>query len=194
MGPIVIETERLLAREWTAEDVEGVFALASDPDVARFLGTWSEDARADAEDFVQRQMIMQSGWGWCRWALQLRDPEPGLTGVVGFSGPGCTFAPDIELGWTLRKELWGRGLATEIGRAAVEYCFAVVGFPRLISCVDPDNTASLRVAKKVGFAPLDEIEHDGATVIRHELINPNPAPPKNSRFCLSCDGAPMPRS
>lgn len=193
MGPVIFETERLLAREWTREDVEGMFVLASDPDVTRFLGTWSEDIRADVEDFVDRQIRMQSGWGWCRWAVQLREPGPGLTGVVGFAGPGCTFAPGVELGWTFRKELWGRGLATEIGRAAVDYCFSVVGFPRLICCIDPGNTASFRVAAKVGFARLDEIEHEGAIVVRHELVNPDPNPPRDGRFRLTCDGAPIPR-
>ncbi len=193
MGPIVIQTERLRAREWTRDDVEGLFALASDEEVTRFLGRWSESPMSDAEDFVDRQIRMQAGWGWCRWALQLRESEPGLSGVVGFSGPGCTFAPDIEVGWTLRKELWGRGLATEIGRAVVDRCFSVIGFDRLISCVDPRNGASLRVAEKVGFVPLDEIEHDGDVVIRHEMFNPEPKPMRDQRFRLTCEGAPMPR-
>ncbi len=193
MGPIIFQTERLRAREWTADDVEDMVLLASNPEVTRFLGTWGPSIRADVEDFVDRQMRMQAGWGWCRWAVELEDPTSGLAGVVGFSGPGCTFPPDIEVGWTFRQELWGMGLATEIGRAVVAYCFDVVGFNRLISCVDPRNTASLRVAQKVGFTVLDEIDHEGELLVRHELRNPNPDPPSDPRFRRTCEGAPMPR-
>jgi RimJ/RimL family protein N-acetyltransferase len=194
VGPIVIETERMLVREWTAEDIDDLLDAVSDPEVTRFLGTWNADLRRDVTDFVERQMAMQQGWGWCRWALELRDPAEAPRGVVGFSGPGCTFAPDIEVGWTLRRELWGRGLATEVARAVVDHCFGVIGFDRLISCIDPRNVTSLRVAEKVGFRPHDEIEHSGDTIIRHQLFNPLPDPPRDPRFRLSCDGAPMPRA
>lgn len=193
MGRTIIETERLLAREWTADDIEGMIALASDPEVTRFLGPWGTDVREHVTGFVDRQMRMQRDWGWCRWALQLKaPPSDDCCGVVGFSGPGCAFAPDIEVGWTLRRELWGAGLATEAGRAVVDYCFSVIGFDRVISCIDPENAASLRVAKKVGFTPLDEIEYHGGVLIRHELVSPLMNPPRDPRFRLSCDGAQMP--
>ena len=187
MGPVVIRTERLLLREWTAEDAGDFAVLATDPEVMRYIRDGVASTPEEVAEFIDRQLTTQRERGWCRWALQLRQPsssEP--SGVVGFCGPGCTFAPDVEVGWWLRPELWGRGLATEAGLAAVGYCFATIGFPRLICCVHPENARSLAVARKVGFVPYDEIEHGGLRIIRHELLNPLPEPPKDPRFVRDC--------
>jgi RimJ/RimL family protein N-acetyltransferase len=195
VGPVIFETARLFAREWTADDLEDMVTLVSDHEVTRFLGSWAADPRPEAADFISRQMIMQAGWGWCRWALQLREPPAfELAGVVGFSGPGCPpFLPgEIEVGWTLRKELWGHGIATEIGSAAVDYCFSVVGLDRLVCCVDEGNGASLCVAEKVGFRRTNTLTWEGASLVRHELRNPLPQPPRDPRFRRSCEGAPLP--
>jgi RimJ/RimL family protein N-acetyltransferase len=90
----------------------------------------------------------------------------------------------------VHRALWGRGLAQEAARAAVDYCFEVAGFERLICCVHPDNAASLRVAEKTGFVPRDEIEFRGVPIIRHELVNPHPPDTRDKRFvtdCLGCE-------
>lgn len=190
---IVIETARLLLREWTLEDVEGFFALGSDARVMRFITGGRPLRRDEAEAFVARQIATERTQGWCRWALELRDsPEAAreIEGVVGFCGPGCTFAPDVEIGWWLRSELWGRGLATEAALAAAGYCFETIGFDRLISVIDPENSASRRVAEKIGFRPAGEIVHAGRALARYQRRNPLADPPRDPRFCRDCAGAP----
>ncbi len=140
---------------------------------------------------VARLSALQRSHGWTRWALELRDPEPGdPRGVVGFCGPGCTFAPEIEVGWWLHSALWGRGLATEAAQAAVRYCFEMIGFERLICVVHPDNAASLAVARKAGFSELDRLSFNGLELVRHEQLNPAEHPPRDPRFVRSCEGAP----
>ena len=189
MGPVVIQTERLNLREWTAGDVDDLMVLATDLEVMRYINGGVPLARGDIVDFIERQTTAQRERGWCRWALEVRQPAEGEPrGVAGFCGPGCTFAPDVELGWWIHPALWGRGLATEAGQAAVGYCFGAVGFERLICCVHPENARSLRVAEKVGFVPVDEIEHRGMRIIRHELLNPRPGPPRDPRFSRDCLG------
>jgi ribosomal-protein-alanine N-acetyltransferase len=194
VGPTILQTARLRVREWTSDDVEDLIVLQSDPEVMRFLGPIASDPvqlRDESEEWIDRQIRIQAGWGWCRWALELREQGGGSpTGAIGFTGPGCGFAPDVEIGWTLRRELWHQGLATEAAIAVVSHCFSVIGFPQLVSCIDPANSASLRVASKVGFIPLDEIEHDGALLIRHQLLNPDPQPPIDPRYRRTCAGAP----
>lgn len=175
MGPMIIETERLRLRGWTAEDAEPLSVLAKDPEVMRYISGGTPHTDEQIAAFVERQVRAQSELGWCRWALQLREPAAGDPAeVIGFTGPGCTFAPDVEVGWWVHRDLWGRGLAQEAARAAVDHCFAGLGLPRLICCVHPDNAASLRVAEKTGFVPFDEIEFRGVRIIRHELLNPDP--------------------
>ena len=189
MGPIVVRTERLVLREWTVEDAHDFMSLATDPEVMRYINDGIAYHQEDVLEFIDRMTTTQSERGWSRWALQLREPtdgEPG--GVIGLCGPGCTFAPDVEVGWWVHRQLWGRGLATEAGRAAVEYCFGTIGFPRLICCVHPENMRSLSVARKIGFAPHDEIEHKGVRLIRHQLLNPLTEPPRDPRFVRDCTG------
>lgn len=187
MGPVIIETARLRLREWSAEDCADFMRLASNPVVVRFITEGRPYTVAEASQFIRRQLETQSQLGWSRWALELSEPgERDPHGVVGFCGPGCTFAPEVEIGWWLHYDLWGRGLATEAGQAAVDYCFGTIGFDRLICCVHEDNLASRRVAEKVGFLPVGELQFRGLALIKHELRNPLPEPPRDPRFVRDC--------
>lgn len=196
MGPVVTETARIRLRAWTIEDAEGFMRLASDPEVVRYISGGVPYTRAQVGLFVQRQLDTQRERGWGRWAIELTQPDRAEhEGVVGFCGPGCTFAPEVEVGWWLLRSLWGEGLATEAARAAVEHCFDVIGFPRLISCIHRDNAASLRVAEKVGFARAGEFEYARLPLIRHELANPTPPQALGVRwhgdYCLDCATLPV---
>lgn len=189
--PTVVQTERLTLRTWAPADIDAFAVLARDPRVMRYINGGRAATDEQIGSFLERQIITASRAGWCRWALQLRRPAPGEpAGVIGFAGPGCTFAPDIEFGWWLHPDLWGRGLATEAARAGVNHCFATVGFPRLISMVHPDNVASLAVARKVGFLPEAEVEHNGVTLVRHVLDNPLGELPADPRYRHDCEGLP----
>jgi RimJ/RimL family protein N-acetyltransferase len=70
----------------------------------------------------------------------------------------------VEVGWELHSSVWGRGLATEGGQAALRYGFEVVGLERIISAVRADNAASRRVMEKCGLAFKEEFLHEGALV------------------------------
>ena len=142
------------------------------------------------DGFITRQMDNQRERGWCRWALELREPtgdDP--HGIVGFCGFGCNLAPDVELGWTLLPQLWRRGLATEAGRAALRYGFDVVGFPQVFSAILPENAASRAVADKCGFV-LDSVYlEEGEPTLRYVAHNPHPEREVDPRFVRDCTGA-----
>ena len=59
--------------------------------------------------------------------------------------------PEIEIGYRLARAFWGRGLATEAVQAVRDYAFEILGLPRLVAIIDPQNTASIHVAQKVGL-------------------------------------------
>ena len=102
---------------------------------------------------------------WIQWNLDLyRDHGFGLRAVVlkesgVFLGDcGLTIQvvdgrEDVEVGYHLYKDYWGRGLATEGAAASRDYAFNVVGVKRLIAITDPLNRASQRVAEKIGMTP-----------------------------------------
>jgi RimJ/RimL family protein N-acetyltransferase len=175
-------------RTWTVEDAEPFMALAGDPKVVRFItgGVPLEIERV--RGLIGRQIDIQRERGWCRWALEL-EAQPGV-GPIGFCGPGCTFAPEIELGWWLRRDLWGQGLATEAAREALRICFETIGFARIVSAIHPDNVASARVASKIGMERDGRIHLEGIALDRWVLHSPLDDPPRDPRYRRDCDGAP----
>jgi RimJ/RimL family protein N-acetyltransferase len=73
--------------------------------------------------------------------------------------------PGFEIGWTLSKEFWGKGYATEGARGALEYAFDELDQEHVISLIHPDNHASIRVAERLGEKPEGETEIQGLPVI-----------------------------
>jgi RimJ/RimL family protein N-acetyltransferase len=184
---VISETDRLRLRTWSQADAEPFMALAGDPEVVRFItgGVPLDIERVRA--LIGRQIDAQRERGWCRWALELRD-EPGVP--IGFCGPGCTFAPEIELGWWLRRDLWGRGLATEAAREALRICFEGIGFTRIISAIHPDNLASAAVAQRIGMEPGGQVHLEGMALDRWVVYSLLPMPVHDPRYRLDCAGAP----
>ena len=140
-------TERLVLRMFRDEDLDAYAAFCADPYVMRFLGDGRPMSRSDA----WRHMAMLVGhWslrGYGMWAVEERSTGA-LVGRIGLHRPEGW--PGGELGWTLAREHWGRGFATEGARAALEYAFGELGWKRVISLIHPENRASIRVAERLG--------------------------------------------
>lgn len=181
MPRTVLRTQRLVLREWSDEDAGDFALMAADAEVVRYLlsGPWPEER---SRDWVAREREACLTRGWCRWALSPWGSED----LWGFCGYGCGFAPDVELGWWLRRDLWGRGLATEAARAALQYGFGVIGFPSVISVVHPENSASRRVAEKLGMREDGSVERHGVDLVKYRMDNPLPEVPSDPRFDRDC--------
>ncbi len=94
--------------------------------------------------------------GYGQWLLEERATGE-LVGRAGLYFPEGW--PGLEVGWTLARSRWGQGLATEAGRAAVDWAFSELGTDRVISLIAPDNHRSRRVAERLGAS------RDGRTAI-----------------------------
>jgi RimJ/RimL family protein N-acetyltransferase len=142
-----LETERLRLRPFRLSDHEDYAEMCADPEVMRHFGKGEPFAR----DAAWRHMAMLVGhWdllGFGMWAVE--EKETGrFVGRVGFAEPGGW--PGFELAWALARPFWGRGYATESGRAALAWAFAELGKERVISLIVPENRRSLRVAERLG--------------------------------------------
>ena len=144
-----VETQRLLLREWRDGDLDAYAELSSDPQVMRHLG-----GPVDREQ-TWRGMALHAGhWalrGYGNWVLE-RRADGVLVGRAGLWNPEGWVG--LEVGWTLARHAWGQGYATEAGRAAIDWAWATLGAERLISLIRPDNTASARVAQRLGMRPV----------------------------------------
>jgi RimJ/RimL family protein N-acetyltransferase len=137
-------------REFCADDVDALHRLNSDPRVMRYIGDGSIDTREAAERAVTRSMKYYRNFpGLGVWPAE--DREKGV-----FVGWFCLkYVPEtveIEVGYRLAPEVWGRGYASEGARALVRYGFNALGLDRIIGLTHPDNAASQRVLQKAGLA------------------------------------------
>jgi RimJ/RimL family protein N-acetyltransferase len=146
MAEVRLETERLIMRMWREDDFEAYAELCADPEVMRYLGGKTFD-RTEA----WRSMAMFIGhWqlrGYGHWAVEEKDSGR-FAGRLGFLNPAGW--PGFEIGWTFKREFWGKGYATEGGRRALEYAFKELDKQHVISLIHPENRPSIRVAERLG--------------------------------------------
>jgi RimJ/RimL family protein N-acetyltransferase len=145
---VTLETERLRLRMFRDTDLDAYAAMSADPEVMRYLGATGEPlTRPDA----WRQIAMFLGhWqlrGYGVWAVEERAGGA-FVGRIGLFNPEGW--PGLECTWTLARGAWGKGYATEGGRRALEYAFTELGHAHVISLIRPANTASIRVAERLG--------------------------------------------
>ncbi|WP_158264951.1 GNAT family N-acetyltransferase [Blastopirellula marina] len=157
-------------REWTPDDWLRFRPLATDPRVLRYIG----DGKPWDDERIQRRITglieLSAQRGWIIWPVIHRaDSE-----LIGFCGFGDGFLPEVEIGWRLRPEYWGQGLATEAARAVLEYGFQRWNFPRIISVAQPANAASIRVMEKLGLEFDRRFDHKGIEVVCYAKSNPFP--------------------
>ena len=144
--PRELETERLHLRQFRDADLDAYAAIMADPEVMRFLGGKPYD-RAQS----WRHMAVTLGhWalrGFGVWALE----EKSTGRLVGRAGLNAYEGwPGLEVAWTLGREHWGRGYATEAARVALTQAFETLGRDHVISLIDSANTPSIRVAERIG--------------------------------------------
>lgn len=158
----MIETTRLLLRQWSAADLEPFVALNADPRVTEHLPTAL--SRRETEALVER---IRAHWGEHRFGLWVVE----VSGITSFAGTvGLTrvrfdahFTPAVEVSWRLDPARWGQGYATEAARAAVRFGFDTVGLDEVVAITVPRNTRSRRVMERLGMVrdPRDDFEHPG---------------------------------
>ena len=144
-----LETERLLLRGFEERDLDAYTAITSDAEVMRFMGRGPFD-----REEAWREIALYVGHfelrGYTHWALELRETGQ----LVGRCGPWFPEGwPELEVGWLLGREHWGKGYATEAARAALEFVWRELGAARAISLVAPGNERSARVARRLGGRP-----------------------------------------
>jgi RimJ/RimL family protein N-acetyltransferase len=139
-------------------DFDAYAEMCADPEVMRYLGDGKPLSRIDAWRSLAAILGHWQLRGYGLWAAEERA-SGALVGRIGFYNPGGW--PGFEVGWTLRRESWGKGYATEGAREALRYAFEVLGQPRVISLIQPDNERSIRVAERLGESLEGRTEVNG---------------------------------
>jgi RimJ/RimL family protein N-acetyltransferase len=146
---VELTTLRLHLRPFTPADQEAIHTVYADPEVMRFVGHGAHRTLAETAAALRTygEVLALRGYSF----VAVTEREGGA--VVGDGGlhPLGGHGPDVELGYTLARSAWGRGYATELGRALVEHAFTVLRVPRVVAQVEPANLASRHVLEKLGM-------------------------------------------
>src|SRR4249920_3545313 len=149
---IFLETERLVLRRFTEEDVDDLVELDSDPDVMHFINGGRPTPRLEVEtdilpaflDYYERF----AGYGF--WAV-VEKSSGRFVGWFHFRPDKAAPPNEVELGYRLRKSAWGKGYATEGSRALIRKGFTEFGVQRVVAEAMAVNLASRRVMEKAGL-------------------------------------------
>lgn len=149
---IFLETERLLLRRFTRDDVDNLFDLESDPEVMRFLTGGPGTPRDEIErDYIPAYLSYYERFeGYGFWAVIEKATGDFLGWLHLRPQPGDPLNQP-ELGYRLRKAAWGKGYATEGSRALIHKGFTELGVRRVVASTYQDNLGSRRVMEKSGM-------------------------------------------
>jgi [ribosomal protein S5]-alanine N-acetyltransferase len=156
---IVIETERLILRRLTLDDVDDLAAVYADPETMRFFG--GPRTRERARQQIEEALQWYEKIGFYFWAT-IHKAENRFLGRCGLLPQVIEDKNEAEVAYMIARPYWNQGLGTEAARAIKEYGFRhYPAYSRLVSIIDPRNIASQRVAEKNGMRYLKDIEFEG---------------------------------
>lgn len=160
---VTIETSRLVLRLPQAEDTEALIEIHHDPQAVKYVVFGTAPGGITA---AWRNIAMMLGhWqlrGYGQWTV-IEKASGEVIGRVGLWHPEGW--PGIDLGWIIRRSRWNNGFATEAARAALDWTWQHIDTAHVISVIQPDNAASIRVAEKIGERFERKDSMNGADVL-----------------------------
>jgi RimJ/RimL family protein N-acetyltransferase len=166
-----LHTERLLIRELKAEDVPALAAILGDAQVMRHSvgGVMNEK---DTREFVAGCIFSYQANGFGPWAV-IDKATSVFIGFCGLNAEPVEGVEEVEIGYRLARDYWGKGLATEAAKATRDCAFGVLGVDSLIAIVEPENIASVNVIEKLGFNTFihSQYHRRGVKIYRMTRLN-----------------------
>lgn len=147
----IAETKRLILREFAAADAEDFYRIHSDAETMRFQNL-PENYTVEVERYYLGKHIENyyKTFGFGIWAIVLKENNR-LIGRCGLVRQPIESGEEIEVSYLIEREFWNQGFASEAARVVLKLGFEKYNFQRLVSIIAPQNTASIRVAEKIGM-------------------------------------------
>ncbi|MCC4833770.1 GNAT family N-acetyltransferase [Shewanella sp. 10N.7] len=172
---IIIETERLIIREFNINDAKAVLHFNTE-EVNRYTGDAGMcNNIEDAKNIIQDIWLAEyQKYGFARWAVELKATNQ----VIGF----CGFKNDsrinaVDIGYRLHPDFWGKGYATEANLACIEYAKKHMDLDIIYGEVVNLNLGSVNIIEKLGMSFIREYQEDNFTLLRYALsLKGNPLP------------------
>ncbi len=171
MGEFKLETERLILRDWRSDDLDDFHRLGEDPEVMKTLGPLM--TREQSADLITELQRRASRFGHTFWAVERKNDGR----VVGFNGlvrgKAEQIAGELEIGWRLASDCWGKGYATEAALASVEWARQSCPDRYLISITSVNNVGSRAVMERIGMRRVKERDFDHPALAEDDPLRPH---------------------
>ena len=146
---MVLETDRLTIRWFTADDAEFILRLLNEPSWIRFIGNRHVKTLDDARGYLVRGPIeMYARMGFGLYAVELKETGApiGMCGLIKRD-----YLDAVDIGFAFLPEHWSKGYAFESAAAVMEYATGPLGLRRIVAITSPDNHSSARLLEKLGL-------------------------------------------
>lgn len=163
----ILETERLILREFQPEDYPELSPILANPNVMKFSVSGCLTV-AQTQEKIKSFIDSYRQHDFGKWAVFLKQ-EKQIIGYCGIAIEEIDGQQETELGYRLSDRYWGKGLATEVAKAALEYGLNHLKLPYILAVVEPANTASIRVIDKLGMKYKSQTIFQGLKMNVYEI-------------------------
>jgi len=168
----LIETPRLIMREFTLDDLDAVFEFSSDYEVSKLTGDPCVESKEEAEKIIKDIWLAEyEKYGYARYALVHKEDNK----VIGFCGLKYIPAGELgenegapDIGYRMLEKYWGQGLGFEAANAAMEYGRSTLGLTNIFGDAVVENAASNKILERIGLKFEGQYKHDGWLVNRYK--------------------------
>ena len=167
---VILQTPRLMVREFSLADAPALQAICGNRRTMRQVGDGTTLDLARCEEWIAVSLRDYAGKGYGAWAVFLK----GAAEMAGYAGiVSAARRADPEIIYALRPQWWRQGLAGELIPALLDYGFSRHGLPRIVATVAPGNIASCRAVERTGMhCAGEEIEPDGSRMLVYAIEAP----------------------
>jgi len=172
MTRVATETERLALREWDDEDEWAFYAIMNTPAVMRWLG--GAQTREEWDAGYRRLRGYQRDFGFTFWIIERKSDGQilGFCGLKRANAPGATFQGDVEIGWRLREDAWGKGYAKEAAIASLDLAFSRFDAPHVVAITALGNEPSQGLMQRLGMVRREDLDFVDQRFAADSEVNP----------------------
>ncbi|CAD7815709.1 hypothetical protein CHRY9390_03022 [Chryseobacterium aquaeductus] len=163
----ILETERLLLREFDVTDGESFYELNLNPKVIKYTGNSAFKNVSEAKAFLENYSDYQKN-GYGRWAV-IHKPNKEFLGWCGLKYDENLDETDI--GFRFFEHFWNQGFATESAKACIDYGFKKLNLKTIVGRAMKENSASIKVLEKIGLQYVEDFDFDGYEGVIYSIEN-----------------------
>lgn len=167
---VILQTTRLILRQFTEADAALILELNSDPEIVKYVHEPTLKTIEHAQDILNNIILPQYQNNLGRWAIHTKHNMD----FIGWCGLKYLPEPDeVDLGYRLMQKAWGHGYATEAAQASLEHGFNELNLKLITGRAHIENLASIKVLEKIGMDFISEGIVDDCPVRTYTKANPN---------------------